>query len=122
MFQVRTACFLLLSLWERVRVRVLSIATGSVREADVSIKPGAQAPGSKPPIAIEPAKRAIEVRTGSGSDRITNATHALDLFANDSDTDSAVARFPGFEYFQRHVPGVPLRSQPRLYADTRFAC
>jgi len=55
MFQVRTACFMLLSLWERLRVRVLSISLRSRR----GIKPGAQAPGSKPTINIEPAKRAI---------------------------------------------------------------
>jgi len=33
-----------------------------VRGADVSIEPGAQAPGSKPPVKIEPAKRAIALQ------------------------------------------------------------
>jgi len=40
-----------------------AVATGWVRRADANIKPGAQAPGSKPSTRLEPAKRAIESLT-----------------------------------------------------------
>jgi hypothetical protein len=42
--------------------RILDHPTGSARGARVSIKPGAQAPGSKPPVKIKPAKRAMASR------------------------------------------------------------
>jgi hypothetical protein len=43
---------------------------------------------------------------------VGNATRACDLFATDSDIESAVARSAGFFCFFPRVPGVPLRSTP----------